>query len=194
MIRKANISTSESYGLILSVFIRDTFSVPLQFHFINSAFEIIESYVQKSETIDLSFWRVYCHESCAESECNKFPCCTHEECNHGLAQNVDILTNIISRSEATIIIHVLIHTLATLFQDSSLVIKKPLPVKLEPYRSKIDEILNELIHSRELAPSSVRALIRMNSHVPTVVILQWMRDSLTDVQYSNELKLILNTP
>ncbi len=194
MIRKANISTSESYGLIFSVFIRDTFSVPLQFHFINSAIEIIESYTHKSETIDLSFWRVYCHEVCGESDCKKLPCCTNEECNHGLAQNVDILTNNISRSEATIIIHVLIHTLATVFQDSPHIIKKPLPVKLEPYRSKIEEILNELIHFRELAPSSVRALIRMNSHVPTVVILQWMKDSLTDVQYSNELKLILNTP
>lgn len=194
MIRKANISTSESYGLIFSVFIRDTFSVPLQFHFINSAIEIIESYTHQSETIDLSFWRVYCHELCGESDCKKLPCCSHEECNHGLAQNVDILANNISRSEATIIIHVLIHTLAALFQDSPLIIKKPLPVKLEPYRSKIEEILNELIHFRELAPSSVRALIRMNSHVPTVVILQWMKDSLRDVQYSNELKLILNTP
>lgn len=142
----------------------------------------------------MSYWRVYSHELCEEAGCNKLPCCTHEECDHSYSHIEDKMNHNIPRSEATHIIHALIHSLAILFQDTSNYIKKPLSVKLEQYRTKIEAVVHELMYCRELAPSSVRALIRLNIHIPTLVILQWMKDSIADVQYINELKLILNTP
>ncbi|CAG9318017.1 unnamed protein product [Blepharisma stoltei] len=152
---------SKPFESVLAIFINDTFSDQLQFHFLQDTLRIIKSLAAKAENISFKFSKLRIHEECYKDNCKKFPCCTTLNCQHKEIQFPKDLIYEYRGEEAFIKANFLIQTIAALYEGK--IVKNIQSPILENFKSQIIDVLRNSIGCKGIAFSCIKALTRLHS-------------------------------
>lgn len=153
---------------VLAVFINDTFSDQLQFHFLQETLRILKLVNQSPEIVSFRFSRLRIHEICAKENCKKFPCCSNKKCKH----TEDVFPKQIDYDyrleQAYVGVNLLINTLSCLYGNKE---TKNLPsLILDNFKDQVVDMLKSSIKVKEIAFSSISCLTVLNASDEIMII------------------------